>query len=126
MLLGGDEIRGSGLPDVLWLRPDGDPMGGEDWERDDARVLAVLLNGEEIPTHDRDGNPIEVASLVIIFNGHHDPVEFALSEALEHHWKAEPATAGDPPHDQLDAGGTVTAEGRSVTVLRRVISGPTT
>jgi hypothetical protein len=33
--------------------------GNGDWEREDARALGVFLNGDEIPSHDRDGNPIE-------------------------------------------------------------------
>ena len=53
----GDEVDGSGLPDVMWLRPDGGEMEQEDWDRGDAHALGVFLNGREIATHDRDGRP---------------------------------------------------------------------
>ena len=54
------EADGSGLPDVIWFGCDGQEMGNGDWEREDARALGVFLNGDEIPSHDRDGNPIEM------------------------------------------------------------------
>jgi isoamylase len=31
------------LPDIAWLRPDGQAMGQEDWARDDAHALGVFL-----------------------------------------------------------------------------------
>ena len=43
--LTGREMRGSGLPDVWWFRPDGRRMTQRDWQRQDARVLGVFLNG---------------------------------------------------------------------------------
>ena len=46
----------SGLPDVLWFGCGGEAMTDEDWESDDAHALGIFLNGDEIPTHDRDGN----------------------------------------------------------------------
>ncbi len=118
--LAGDEVHGSGLPDVLWHRPDGEAMTDEDWQQDGARAVAVFLNGEEIPTHDRDGNPIEGASFLIVFNAHHEPIDFVLTEALGERWTIEVTTAADVPSGDLAAGAAITAESRSVTVLRRV------
>ena len=55
----GEQATGSGLPDVLWLRPDGEQMTDEDWRRQDALALGVFLNGHAIPNHDRNGDPID-------------------------------------------------------------------
>jgi glycogen operon protein len=35
-----------GLPDVAWLRPDGEPMRGEDWAEPERRSLVALLYAE--------------------------------------------------------------------------------
>jgi len=69
------EERRSDLPDVLWLRPDGEEMSDEHWERGDAHALQMFLNGEEIPHHDRYGNPIEGASFLLLFNAPGDSFE---------------------------------------------------
>jgi isoamylase len=129
------EPGGSGLADVIWLRPDGEEMTDEDWERDDAHALAVFLNGLEIPTHDRAGNPIEGASFLIIFNAHHEPISFRIPDALAGPWVTvidtaraaggEPVTGGGTRGESATGGGgTLDTDGfeiadRSVRVLRR-------
>jgi glycogen operon protein len=98
--------EGAELPDVVWFRPDGKEMGDEDW---DARTLGVFLNGEEIPTHDREGNPIEGGSFLILFNAHHEPVAFTIPEELGGDWEIEFSTGEPNP-----------VAARSVVVLRRL------
>jgi isoamylase len=111
---------GSGLPDVMWLRPDGEEMTDEDWERDDAHALGVFLNGEEIPNHDREGNPIEGASFLMLFNAHHEPLEFAIPEALGLAWStvlcSDPECVAGRTHT---AGEQLQVTPRSLRILRR-------
>ncbi|HET9719288.1 MAG TPA: glycogen debranching protein GlgX [Solirubrobacteraceae bacterium] len=116
----GDEVVGSGLPDVVWLRPDGGDMTEEDWQREDAHSLGVFLNGREIPTQDRDGNPIRGASFVIFFNAHHEVIEFCVAPRLGRAWTLELATgdAGALP-GEFEPGATVPVEARSIVILRR-------
>jgi glycogen operon protein len=115
----GEPVSGSGLPDVIWLRPDGEEMTDADWERDDAHALGVFLNGEAIPTHDRDGNPIEGASFLILFNAHHEPITFAVPERLGQAWKVEIATQSDASPVSYDGGAEVTVIPRAMIVSRR-------
>ena len=114
----GDEGT-SGLPDVMWLRPDGMEMTEEDWGRQDAHALAVFLNGQEIPTHDREGNPIEGASFLMLFNAHHDPIDFTVAAPLGDRWVTVLDTAAGAEHPAQAAGDTVPIEARSIRVLRR-------
>jgi isoamylase len=116
----GDEVVGSGLPDVVWLRPDGEDMAEEDWQREDAHCLGVFLNGREIPTQDRNGNPIRGASFLIFFNAHHEPIEFRIAPRLGWAWRLELATgeAGALP-GELEPSAQVRVEARSIVVLRR-------
>ena len=118
--LSGDEQVGSGLPDVVWLRPDGEEMGEQDWSRGDARAIAMFINGAEIPTHDRNGNPIRGDSFLLIFNAHHEPVPFTLPPALGDAWQLELSTDGQSaPDTRLEAGAHLEATGRSTLILRR-------
>jgi glycogen operon protein len=116
----GDEVRGSGLPDVVWLRPDGNEMTDEDWERADAHALSVFLNGEEIPSHDRDGNPISGGSFLIFFNAHYEPIWFAIAAELGPNWTVEIATdAGVAPGAPASSDEPISVTPRSIIVLRR-------
>src|SRR4051812_28766966 len=56
--LTGKEVKGSGLPDVWWFRPDGRRMTQKDWQREDAHTLGVFLNGAEIPERTPDGKEV--------------------------------------------------------------------
>ncbi len=116
----GEPTNGSGLPDVIWLRPDGERMNEEDWARTDAHSLGVFLNGQEIPTHDRDGNPIQGASFLILFNAHHEPINFVIADELGAEWGIEISTEGNDVTGSFRAGQEVTVIARSTVVLRRV------
>jgi glycogen operon protein len=116
----GGEVVGSGLPDVVWVRPDGEDMTQEDWQRDDAHSLGVFLNGQEIATHDRNGNPIRGASFLIFFNAHYEPIDFCVPPRLGTTWKLELATGDeDSLSGDVDPGEVVSVEERSILVLRR-------
>ncbi len=43
---------GGGRKDVAWLKPDGQEMTLEEWEKDHARCLGMWLNGEQLPETD--------------------------------------------------------------------------
>jgi glycogen operon protein len=118
--LSGDEQAGSGLPDVIWLRPDGEEMGEADWSREDARAIATFMNGSEITSHDSEGKPIRGASFLMIFNAHHEPVTFTLPTGLGDAWTVELSTEDPaPPATHLDAGAQLEAMPRSTLILRR-------
>jgi isoamylase len=95
-------------------------MNEEDWERDDAHTLGVFLNGQEIPTHDRDGNPIQGASFPILFNAYHDPIGFFVPGELAADWKIEISIEGRQVTGSFGAGEQVPVLARSVVVLRRL------
>ena len=116
--LDGEADRGSGLPDVLWMSPDGSEMDESDWGREDSRALAVFLNGEAIPHYDRDGNPIRGDSFLILVNAHHEPVEFTLPELVAEHWTLELSTDDRRETDTVQGGDSLSADGRSMLILR--------
>jgi isoamylase len=118
--LQGDQGDASGLPDVMWFGCGGEMMTDEEWERDDAHALGVFLNGDEIPTHDRDGNPIHGASFLLLFNAHHEPLTFTVPAGLGDSWTTvigSDTQAEYPPTST--PGDTLDINSRSMLILRR-------
>jgi isoamylase len=121
--LTGREVRGSGLPDVWWFRPDGRRMTQRDWQRVDARALGVFLNGAEIPSRDPHGSEIWDDSFLCLFNAHYEAIEFLLpTRRFGVRWAHELSTfepgltTGEREYAARQA---VTVEPRSLLLLRR-------
>jgi len=105
--LHGRPVDENGALDVQWLRPDGAPMDDEDWQNGLTRSMAVLLAG--------DGE-----RLLLLFNAHHEPLSFALPQAMEGGWTRLIDTAAGiaaPRRGARVDGATYVVEGRSLVLL---------
>jgi len=113
----------NGLHDIAWFNPAGDPMTGRDWDTTDARMVTVFLNGEAIPEPDQRGAPVVDDSFVLLFNAHHEEVDFTLpGPEYGERWEICLDTAA-PLHlerPSVKAGEVLHVEARSMLVLRRV------
>jgi isoamylase len=119
--LTGREVRGSGLPDVWWFRPDGRRMTQRDWRREDARTLGVFLNGAEIPSRTATGEEIVDDSFLILFNAHFEAVTFTLpTRRFGARWSVELATGEGAPEGVIVGRADVMLQDRSLLLLRRV------
>ncbi len=77
-------IPGTNVRDVLWLRPDGEPMTDGDWGVGHARALGMLISGEAGEMHVTDrGIPEPDDTFLMILNAGAEPIRFALPPA---HW----------------------------------------
>jgi glycogen operon protein len=128
--LEGRQVEGSGLPDVWWFRPDGRRMTQRDWRRGDAHVLGVFLNGDELQETTPEGQQVVDDSFLLLFNAHHEDVEFTLpNNAFGPEWALELDTA-DPRAFIADAGSprrfaarsVVPVTSRSLALLRRLVA----
>ncbi len=117
----GRAIHGSEVTDIAWFTMDGAQMAEEHWGEDYARSIGVFLNGETIPNPNPKGDPVTDYSFYLIFNAHHEPLDFRLpGSAWGERWAKELDTAvGWIEDETVEAEGVVTAEARSVVVLRR-------
>jgi isoamylase len=114
---------GSDLPDVWWMRQDGRRMTQRDWRDGGLSAIGVFLNGEEIPSTNPRGEPVADDSFLLLFNAHHDAIEFKLpTRRFGSRWRFELSTA----EPEADAGarsyvarGSVPVEARAALVLRR-------
>src|SRR5262249_39560483 len=119
----GRPVRGAGVSDIAWFRPDGGEMSDEDWQTGHAKSFAVFLNGGALREMDDDGKPIGDDSFLLLFNAHHEPLPFTIPEPrFGAAWRTMVDTAAD---SESQSGGDVRAgenrqiAGRSVVVLSR-------
>jgi isoamylase len=110
-----------GIGDLAWFLPDGNRMQDSDWHWDEARTVAVFLNGQAITEPDQEGDPVTDDSFLILFNGHHEPVEFRLpGTAIGEKWHAAVDTfQNGESRPDLNAEDSVHIEARSTLVLIR-------
>ena len=76
----GRPIHGSNVSDIGWFTPAGTEMSEEDWQAGFAKSMGVFLNGQAIPTPNQRGERQVDDSFYLMFNAHHEPVEFRLPE----------------------------------------------
>jgi glycogen operon protein len=116
----GDKPDGS-IGDVAWFLPDGNRMQDSDWHWDEARSVGVFLNGQAITEPDQEGDPVTDDSFLILFNGHHEPVDFRLpGTAIGEKWHVTVDTfRNGETRSDLHAEDSVHIEARSILVLIR-------
>ncbi len=123
----GAVVDEEGRKDVTWLKPDGQEMTIEEWEKDFARSLGMWLYGEALPETDERGYPLRDASYLVLFNAHHDEIDFHLpAPAAGGVWRTEIDTSfetGEPSHEVASPQGTYPLQGRSLALLREVPTG---
>jgi isoamylase len=78
----GRPLFGSGVHDIVWLRPDGSEMGEHEWQQDHARALAMFLSGDGLNEVDGRGRPVRDDSFVLLFNADANSITFKLPAAL--------------------------------------------
>ena len=92
----GVRSRGSGVSDIAWFKPDGAEMTDEDWGVSFAKTIAVFLNGDALPWQDPRGHPVRSDSFFLIFNAHHEPIDFTVpGEEWGREWEIALDTASD-------------------------------
>jgi isoamylase len=110
------------LPDIAWFTPAAQEMTEQDWQAGFARALTVFLNGEAIAEPDERGEQVTGSSFLLLFNAHHEGLEFVLPPTrFGDVWEAELDTASPTSADvtRLKPEEPVLIEGRSMLVLRR-------
>ena len=117
----GRDIHGSGIHDISWFNIDGSEIGDEEWQEAEAKTIGVFLNGQSIPSPDKQGQRIVDNSFILLFNAQEDAQTFLVPEMLQKYlWKIALDTktrAGfvDPPTEIV--GDSVVVGGRSLILL---------
>jgi isoamylase len=124
----GHDPHGSGLGDIGWFTPGGNQMSEEDWQAGFAKSLGVFLNGRAIPTPNERGERVVDDSFYIMFNAHHEPLEFRLPpKAWGERWAKllDTHEPGDEMSEErvgrrIKAGGLVRLAQWSLVLLKRI------
>lgn len=117
----GRAIKGAGIKDIQWLRPDGKEMTDEEWKQDSARCLGMFLAGDAMGEIDERAQPVKDDSFLVLMNAHHETIPFVLPTLTQGEvWLALVDTSYDPngsPGNRHDAESTYPLEARSLVVL---------
>ncbi|MBO3743655.1 glycogen debranching protein GlgX [Actinoplanes flavus] len=118
----GDPAGDSKLPDIAWLRRDGQVMTESDWNTRSGMTMTVFLNGHGIPERDALGEEIRDDSFLLLFNPLDEDVAFTLPDRdYGRTWEVAANTA-DPllaaKRKTARAGGQFTVTRHSLVVLR--------
>ena len=99
-------------------------MTDDDWDSGFGKSVAVYLNGHGIPDLDARGQPVTDDSFFLCFNGHHEPIEFALPPGeFGRSWRpvvdtsAETLANSEDPQP-IPAGSAVQVAARTVVMLQ--------
>jgi isoamylase len=116
----GQPVKGKGPEDIAWFLPEGGQMEDENWNHDFARSLGIFLNGMGLHSVNPQGEPIRDDNFYLMFNAHHEPLEYTLPEILsQKSWEVVLDTSNDDVFGQtLNNNETIRVEGRAVVVLR--------
>ena len=107
-----------GVRDVMWLNANGAEMRPGDWGDVNIRCFAMLLDGRSRPT--AVARPGTDATLLLVFNGHHDRVEFTLpvcAHGAQWQLLLDTGDAEGEGAGRLAAGAGVVMTGRSARVF---------
>jgi glycogen operon protein len=107
--------------DIGWFRPDGSEMQDADWQEAFAKSVGVFLNGDAIPSPDARGERVVDDSFLVLFNAHHEAIQWSIPTRLKGSWRLVLDTDRggfvDQPVELRGSGPSVAA--RSVTLLQR-------
>jgi len=113
-----------GIPDVVWLTPQGVEKTEEDWRFPDARCLAFLLNGSVDRTA---AGPAEEAlpHLLFLLNAHFDEMAFVIPDGYAPRWELVLDTAakdGRGERRELSPGQACNLPPKSIALLLSLVA----
>jgi isoamylase len=102
----GRAIRGSDIKDISFFCPSGQEMSDEDWNAGFVKCLGVRLAGDLINDESERGEPIVGETLLLLLNGHWEPISFTLPQThTDHIWDRILDTADLSEHPRDYQGG---------------------
>ena len=76
----GAPLAGGVARDLVWFRPDGQEMVPADWHDGNARCMGMFISGQGIADVSQHGEAMVDDDLFLLFNAHHEDIEFHLPQ----------------------------------------------
>ncbi len=107
--------------DVRWWRPDGQEMGEAQWDEDFARCVGMCIAGTGLADTDSRGVQLRDDDFLLLFNAHHEQVQFTLPDLPGGAWAVVIDTSAQAAEvaASLVAGVMFTVRARSLALLSR-------
>jgi isoamylase len=115
----GRAIRGSDVKDISFFSPSGDEMSDGDWNAGFVKCLGIRLAGDLINDESERGEPVTGDTLLVLLNGHWEPIRFSVPPTLRGHvWERLIDTSETSPSAAAFEGGSeYLLQDRSLVVL---------
>ncbi|MER7133404.1 glycogen debranching protein GlgX [Streptosporangium saharense] len=108
-----------GTRDIVWFTPSGEEMSAADWHTGYAKSLTVFLNGSAITEPGPRGETIVDDSFLLLINGHHEDLTFALPDGrYGARWQPVLNTAEENDDTPWPPDARVPVTSRSIRILR--------
>ncbi|MBL8950651.1 MAG: glycogen debranching protein GlgX [Myxococcaceae bacterium] len=104
--------------DIKWLNPAGAEMSERDWHSGFAKSFQVFLNGKAIKSTGGHGERIFDDDFTLMFNAHHEPLEFVVSHDKAGHVELDTAFPKGVQRSEVAPRSRIKLEARSMVVLR--------
>jgi len=116
----GQEIKGTGMKDLVWLRPDGQEMTESDWHQPTTRTLGLFLAGV-LAEQDERGRQLRDDNFLLLLNAQADPVSFVLPKFNNGAtaWVVDVDTDNTASHSHHASGEAYQLAGRALVLLRQ-------
>lgn len=92
----GRNIRGGGVKDITWVKPDGTEMTDTEWQQSFAQCLGLFLAGEGLDEYDDRGRTIGDVDFLLLLNAHYEEILFTLPSSRSARWQIEVDTSVEP------------------------------
>jgi glycogen operon protein len=111
--LHGTTAAADGVPDVRWLRPDGQPLAADDWHAPSNRAILCVLAGDATSEVRKDGKPALDRRFVFALNAGREALPLSLPPGA---WSIRLDTSGEATLDRLPARAVVLFEAAGVSI----------
>jgi glycogen operon protein len=113
----------TGVPDLIWVRPEGGEMSATDWFDERRRTLGMWIDGSNSQSRTRDGELVADHSWLLLLHAGEDPADFALpgsayGATFEPTLDTTTSDGSPASPGELAAGSTVKLAARSLLLLR--------
>ena len=118
----GRKLQENRWRDLMWFNPGGTLMTEEEWGSHFVRCFGMLISNETTLTHDSKMKPLHEETYLMLFNAHHEPMDFVLPEGVKWDWILNTAIGFIEEPQTMSGGGRIQLIDRSLCLFKKKVS----